>query len=340
MAATQGNRAFYYFLVDLPSMNFIFAGISLITLFAIELMYFKIADRFNIVDKPNSRSSHSVPIIRGGGILFFFGVLIWFWSRDFQWPWFMLSVLIIAVISFLDDVTSLNAAVRFVFQLVAVLLVFYQLAPVEWPVYLLVVAVIVCVGTLNAFNFMDGINGITGIYALVAIASFAVIHFWVVPFTDVSLLMMVGISIFVFLFFNFRKRARCFGGDVGSVTLALILIFLLLQLIQGTHNFFWPLLFLVYGTDSIITILYRLKRRENIFEAHRTHLFQYFSNELKVPHLLVSAGYGLMQMILNLIFIYSFERNDFVVPLVVSSLFVVAYLIVRTKVTSYIFRMT
>jgi hypothetical protein len=96
----------------------------------------------------------------------------------------------------------------------------------------------------------------------------------------------------------------------------------------------------VYGTDSIITILYRLKRRENIFEAHRTHLFQYFSNELKVPHLLVSAGYGLMQMILNLIFIYSFERNDFVVPLVVSSLFVVAYLIVRTKVTSYIFRMT
>jgi UDP-GlcNAc:undecaprenyl-phosphate/decaprenyl-phosphate GlcNAc-1-phosphate transferase len=305
-------------------------------LFAIELIYFRVAIRFGIVDKPNSRSSHVKPAIRGGGIIFVFATLAWSISRDFSLPWFLMGVCAIAIISFLDDVMSLNPTVRFLIQLLAILLLFYQLWPISWPFYLLVLAVIVCIGTLNAFNFMDGINGITGVYALVALLSFSYIHAQVVAFTELSFIIVVSISVLIFLFFNFRKRAQCFAGDVGSVTIAFVLIFLLLQLILATNNFLWPLLFLVYGTDSIVTIVFRIKRRENIFKPHRTHLFQYLSNELAWPHLTVSLTYGVVQLLFNVMLFFTLSRHQYVIPIVSAVILVIAYLIIRIKIVRHI----
>ena len=305
-------------------------------LFLIELIYFRVAIRFGIVDKPNSRSSHAKPAIRGGGIIFVFAVLAWSVSNNFSLHWFVLGAGAIAVISFLDDVMSLNPLVRFLIQLLAVLLMFYQLWPISWPIYLLVLAVIVCIGTLNAFNFMDGINGITGVYALVAFFSFFYIHTQMVAFTELSFILVVSISVLVFLFFNFRKRAYCFAGDVGSVTIAFILIFLLLQLILATNNFLWPLLFLVYGTDSIVTIIFRIKRRENIFKPHRTHLFQYLSNEFEWPHLTVSLTYGVIQLLFNFMLFFTLSRHQYIVPTVSAVIFITAYLIIRMKIVQHI----
>lgn len=307
-----------------------------ILLFVMELLYFKVAAKFKIIDKPNERSSHTVPIIRGGGILFFAGVIFWFVASGFQWPWFMIAIGVIAFISFMDDIMSLNALVRFAFQLLAILFVFYQLWPFAWPWYLLALAIVVTIGTLNAFNFMDGINGITGVNALVILLTFAFIQQKVIQFTDTSLIVFVSISVVVFLFFNFRKRARCFAGDVGSVTIALILVFLMLQLIVATNNFLWPVLFLVYGTDSIITIIYRLKRGENILQAHRTHLYQYLSNEMRIPHLIVSVVYGFAQAFLNIIFIYFFSKNSPWMVVAVALFFITFYLVVRSLVLKMI----
>lgn len=308
--------------------------ITTVILFLTELLYFKIADRFNIIDKPNERSSHIHHTIRGGGIIFLFGILIWFYLSGWQGPWFVLAITTIAVISFLDDVTSLKVWVRFLFQFGSVILIFYQLWPIAWPVYLLVVAGVVCVGTMNAFNFMDGINGITGVYALVMVCTFGYVNYFIAPFTDDILLPVTGLSLLVFLFFNFRKEARCFAGDVGSVTIALILIFFLLQLIIKTNNFLWALLFLLYGTDSIITIIYRLKRKENIFQAHRTHLFQYLSNEMKVPHLIVASGYGVVQAIINAGIIFCFDNRNYGLAVVIALALVSLYGYVRMKVVS------
>jgi UDP-N-acetylmuramyl pentapeptide phosphotransferase/UDP-N-acetylglucosamine-1-phosphate transferase len=313
-------------------------AIAFSVLLIAELFYFKIAFRFNIMDKPNERSSHKLPIIRGGGIVFLFGVLIWFIQNDFQWPWFVTAAILIAIVSFLDDITSLHPGVRFVVHLSAMLLVLFQLWPIYWPFYLLVAAVIVCIGTLNAFNFMDGINGITGTYALITLVSFACVDQWIVHFTDLNLLITVMIAVIIFLFFNFRKVASCFAGDVGSVTIALILIFILLQLINATHNFLWPLVFLVYGTDSIVTIISRLRRKENIFKAHRTHLYQYLSNELRMPHLTVSVGYAIVQGLINLIVIVNLNDGNYFVPILVSVAFVVFYLFLRRKIVKEVSR--
>lgn len=309
-------------------------ALSSLAMIIAELVYFKVADHFNIIDKPNERSSHVHPIIRGGGVIFVFGVLLWFFQSGYEWPWFVLAVVIISVISFFDDITSLHPGFRFLFHLTSMLLILYQLWPWSWPLYLLVTAVIVCIGTLNAFNFMDGINGITGVYALITLLTFGYINKYVVAFTDASFITWISVAVVIFLFFNFRKVAMCFAGDVGSVTIALILIFLLLKLIRVTGNFLWPLVFLIYGTDSIITIIYRLRRKENIFKAHRTHLFQYLSNEMKIPHLWVSIIYGAAQAMINIIVIACLNSSNHLLAVVVAVLFMIFYFVVRKKVTN------
>lgn len=272
-------------------------------LFILELCYFRIADRFNIIDKPNQRSSHIVPTIRGGGVVFLFALIIWYATNDFQYTGFFVGAVMIAVVSFIDDIGEQSARVRLIIQLIALLFMGWQAGFSYQPVWISMIMLIVSAGTLNAFNFMDGINGITGIYSLVNLATFYWINRSMVTFTASDLIITMIIAVVVFLFFNLRKRARCFAGDVGSITLAFVQLFLLLQLLYATGNYGWILLFLLYGVDTVITIVYRLIRKENIFKAHRLHLFQYFSNELQIPHVWVALLYGVLQLGINILVI-------------------------------------
>ena len=310
-----------------------------LVLFTAELFYFRIANRYGIVDKPNDRSSHGSPTIRGGGVIFFAAILVWFMVHDFQWPWLVCGATVVAVISFMDDVKPRPALVRFSIHLIGVVMMFYQVPLFDWPVWLVTIALIVCIGSLSAFNFMDGINGITGVYALVSLASFGYIHTFRVAFTDLSLIVIVSTSVLIFLFFNFRNRARCFAGDIGSVTIAFVLIFFLLQLINTTHNFLWPLLFLVYGTDAIVTIIYRIRKGENIFKPHRTHLYQNLCNELRWSHQKVSIVYGGVQLLFNVIVINALLDHSYIFPLIVALVFIIGYLIIRVAVTEQIEKM-
>lgn len=132
-----------------------------------ELLYFRIADKCNIIDKPNERSSHKQVVLRGGGIIFLIGVWIWSAFFGFQYPWFLIGVTLVALISFIDDIRSLPDSVRLVVQFVAMFLMFYQFGILNWQSWwIILLALIVCVGISNAYNFMDGINGITGGYSI------------------------------------------------------------------------------------------------------------------------------------------------------------------------------
>lgn len=284
-------------------MTLITILILLITLTVLELLYFYVADHYNIIDKPNHRSSHQSHTIRGGGIIFCLAALLFFFVYQFQYPYFITGLFLISAISFLDDLLTLNNKVRLAVHLTAVSLMFAELGLFSMPWYGLVIAVIFVIGTINAYNFMDGINGITGAYSLIAIATFYYINQYVVAFTSNQLLIITGLSLLVFNFFNFRKKAKCFAGDVGSVSIAFIVLFLLLQLIIKTENFNYLLLLLIYGLDAVTTIVFRLIRRENIFEAHRRHFYQYLANENKKPHLTVSVCYAVLQLIINIIVI-------------------------------------
>lgn len=272
--------------------------IILVLLFLAELFYFKVADKYNIIDKPNERSSHTRITLRGGGVIFYFGALVYFLTSGFEYPWFMLALTFVAIISFIDDIRSTSQKLRLVFHFSAMALMFYQWGLFSLSWWWIIIALIICIGIINAYNFMDGINGITGGYSLVVLLSLAYINEEVTPFVEQELIYTVIMSVLVFCFFNFRKKARCFAGDVGSVSIAFILLFLLGKLIIQTGDFSWIILLSVYGVDSVLTIFHRLMLHENIGLPHRKHLYQLMANELRIPHVVVSVIYMVLQFLI------------------------------------------
>ena len=277
--------------------------IILVLLFLAELFYFRIADKCNIIDKPNERSSHTRITLRGGGIIFYFGALAYFLSNEWEYPWFMLALTLITFISFVDDIRSTSQGFRLVFHFTAMALMFYQWGLFSLSWWWIIIALIVCTGIINAYNFMDGINGITGGYSLVILGALAYINSKIITFVEPALIYTVLCSVFVFCFFNFRKKAKCFAGDVGSVSIAFILLFLIGRLIIKTEDFGWIILLSVYGVDSVLTIIHRLMLHENIGLPHRKHMYQLMANELKIPHVVVSLLYMVVQVVIVAVYL-------------------------------------
>lgn len=278
-------------------------------LLAAELLYFRVADHFNIIDKPNQRSSHTRIVLRGGGIIFTIGLWVWCAFYGFQYPWFLIAVTLAAGISFVDDIHSLPDRVRLVVQFLAMGLMLYQLTighgdllPAWWAWALFIVAgLIVCVGATNIYNFMDGINGITAAYSLAVLVPLALVNQ-----VDQSLIIVTILSVLVFSIFNFRpkNKAKCFAGDVGSVGIAFILLFLIGQLIMKEADITWLTFLIVYGVDGCCTILHRIMLHENLGEAHRKHAYQLMANELGMSHVTVSLIYMGLQLAISMIMIY------------------------------------
>lgn len=288
-------------------------------------MYFRIADKCNIIDKPNQRSSHSTIVLRGGGIIFLIGAWVWSLFFGFDYPWFLAGLTLVAGVSFVDDIRSLPDSVRLVAQFAAAAMAFYQLDILHWEMWWIVlVALIVYVGATNVINFMDGINGITAGYALAVLVPLGLLntnyrelatnlttnYSSIVSsdgvFVDQSLIVASIIAALVFCIFNFRPKgkAKCFAGDVGSIGIAFIMLFLLGNVIIKTEDITWLIFLLVYGVDGCLTIVHRIMLHENLGEAHRKHAYQIMANELKIGHVKVTLLYMAMQLAVSLGFIY------------------------------------
>lgn len=280
----------------------------LIILFVSELLYFRIADYFNIIDKPNERSSHSAITLRGGGIIFYFGALIYFMVSGFQYPWFFWGLTLMTLISFLDDIFTLSNKIRLLVHFASVLLMAYQLQIFSMPWYYLLITFVIVVGVINAYNFMDGINGITACYSL-AVGGLLMIVNKQVGFISQDLLIYTMLAVLVFTFFNFRKKAKSFAGDVGSVAIAYILLFALGALVLKTGDVIYILFLVIYGVDAVWTIVRRLYLRENIFEAHRSHLYQFLGNEVGINKLLVSFLYAIIQFAIGYLVITIADKD-------------------------------
>jgi UDP-GlcNAc:undecaprenyl-phosphate GlcNAc-1-phosphate transferase len=299
----------------------VFIGLLLLFL-GLEFFYLRLAYKFRIIDKPNERSSHVKTTVRGGGVIFPVSWLVFSACHGFIYPWFTLALLLISVISFIDDLGGLPAVLRFAAHLLSFSLLFYEFDLFTMlPLWAILTSYVFCIGIVNAVNFMDGINGITGLYMLSFFGT--LLFFWNSPFPSSPLdfsadnpFIYIVAAILAFGFFNFRKKARCFAGDVGSVSIGFMMIFFLCQLIFGLTDiafrppsvqFDWLQIFqpsyimflAVYGVDSVLTIIHRLILKENIFKAHRKHLYQYLSNELGWPHLAVASLYAGLQFAIN-----------------------------------------
>ena len=312
--------------------TYITYAIIAVLLIALELIYFRIADRFNIIDKPNERSSHNTLVIRGGGIIFLLSAWIWSAFFGFCYPWFLAGMTIVCGISLWDDIHSLPDSARLIAQFTAMFMMFADFGILHWDSWwIIILALIICVGIINAYNFMDGINGITGGYSLAVLIPLIILNHNE-PFIEMSYLIVVSIACIVFSYFNFRPKgkARCFAGDVGSIGIAFMVLFPLGKLILQTGDFTYLLLLVVYGVDTILTICHRIMLHENLGQAHRKHAFQILANELKVPHEVVSLTYMLIQLIVSLGLIY-ISKMHWVYFFIAIILLCIAYLLFMKK---------
>ena len=335
-------------------------GIIAVILVIAELIYFRIADKCNIIDKPNERSSHSTIVLRGGGIIFAISILVWMGLQMVHGEWlmvkdylpFVIGLVLICGVSFWDDIHSLPDSLRLVAQFAAMILLFYQLemlhADLWWAVIL---ALVVCVGASNIINFMDGINGITGAYAMASLIPLALLNgsrfmIQVAPevqgvqevqgFVDESLIITVMLADLVFCYFNFRPRgkAKCFAGDVGSLGVAFILLFMIGSLVMATGDVTYLIFLLVYGVDGVLTIFHRIMLHENLGQAHRKHVFQLMANELKMSHITVSLLYACLQLAISLGFIYLIPNTilaHWIYLIVAGVVLAIAYVLFKMK---------
>ena len=273
-------------------------GLIAVILVIAELIYFRIADKCNIIDKPNERSSHKSIVLRGGGIIFLLGM--WLYAAFFGmalWP-FLLGITLVAGISFVDDIHSLPDSLRLVFQFAAMFLMFYGWGILNWESWwMIILGLILCVGITNVYNFMDGVNGINGGYTLAVLLPLA----WLnskMGFVDQSLIIVALLAGLVFCFFNYRPKgkAKCFAGDVGSIASAFIVIYVLGKLILTTVDFTYIVFLVVYGVDACLTICHRIMLHENLGVAHRKHAYQLMANELGMEHTMVSTIYTVLQL--------------------------------------------
>ena len=267
---------------------------------ALALSYFGVAalrrwaERRRILDIPNERSSHTLPIPRGGGIAIVFFSLMGFiilWLFNPIWPFsvfltYLVGSLIIAGVSWMDDLRSLPNRIRFSAHAIVSLLLLIGVGywnvvnlPIVGQLHLGWVGVPITflwiTGLTNAYNFMDGIDGIAGGQAVVAGLGWAVLG-WMI---DEQLICVFGLLIATtslgFLGHNWPP-ARIFMGDVGSAFLGYTFAALPIIVTQKDPRFamigiilVWPFVF-----DTTFTFLRRLRGGENVFAAHRSHLYQ------------------------------------------------------------------
>ena len=300
--------------------------ISLLVIIALELLYFLVAKKFHIVDRPNERSSHNRPVLLGAGVIFFLAMLYYSLTNGMAYPWFLIGLTIMAIVSYIDDLRTLPSWLRLIAQLAAVFVSFWSdIDTLEiWQIILFIV---VFTGILNIYNFMDGINGMLAAYSFVVVGTLGYLDIVEHCFIEYRFIAIVMISIIVFGFFNFRTKARCFSADVGSITMGLIILYLLVRYTQSVSipgmNVSRLCFIIVFLADGGLTIAKRFLAGRNIFSAHREHAYETMVNDLKIPHLWVSGGYACLQLIINIGYIIVEDKNLY--TLIVAILLVLAY---------------
>lgn len=313
-----------------------FVFVSFIALYTvIEIVYFRIARKFKVVDAPNVRSSHSIVTIRGGGIIFPIALLVPLLTLDLPGTVFLATGLVtIASISFLDDVHNLSSSIRLLFQVIAVVLLIQGIAP-DWPPAVYFIALLLIVGILNGFNFMDGINGITALYSIVTVGTL----FWINQNQAFTLPGIIYVSVLAslvaFSFFNVRNLAKCFAGDVGSISIVYIICFMLVSLVLKAQFYCWFFLLAIYGIDVGFTFICRAIRGESLTKAHRSHFYQYLTNEFGLKHITVSSLYASAQLLLNIVVISSFHNSTPGICIIVLFGFLVIYAIFRLRLEGW-----
>ncbi len=324
--------------------------------------FIKYARVKRITDIPSERSSHVRPTPRGGGVGFvgflfitFSAYLLIFGTQlGIEFLIFLSALLLISVLGWFDDRNNLSRRARFGVQLIAslLILIFIQnLSHISIPtlgtfslgILGLIVGIVWITGVTNIYNFMDGVDGLSSVQAISATTGWC-IFFYMHQLQDLFVLnIFVAAGVIGFLFLNWSP-ARIFMGDVGSLFLGFL--FGVMPLMAGAYSvqidsgealwfsaiLLWPFLF-----DGAFTIIRRFIKRENIFEAHRSHLYQRL-NIIGWSHKQISSMYALFaifSLIIGLYYIWGSELEKIVViTLLIVSSFIFSFFVSNREAIS------
>ncbi len=306
MSVFQENRVvmdFYFLLIPL------IAAVS----YSLTLFLRHYALKQNLLDVPNARSSHSAPTPRGGGVAFVLTYLFFmslaFWAGKVSGAVFLSSAgagALVAVVGFIDDHSHIAARWRLLGHFAATVLVIAPLGRfpvIHWAGFDLdfgwigcAVAAVYLVWMLNLYNFMDGIDGIAAVQALTTCLAMAFLYS-VTQHNELILApVLLASCVAGFLILNFPP-AKIFMGDAGSGFLGVVLAGLSLQAAFKQSDLIWPWLILmgVFIVDATFTLLRRLIRGDKVYEAHRSHAYQFASRRVG-RHLPVTVGVALINI--------------------------------------------
>jgi Fuc2NAc and GlcNAc transferase len=283
------------------------ASLSVFVAWALTWVIRDYALRSKLLDRPNDRSSHTVPTPRGGGVAIvsaFFVAMValrYFALADPQ----LLAALgggcaIVALLGFLDDRNGLSARLRLVGHAVAAVWTLVWIGPlpsiqvlgltVDLGMGAAVLCALYIVWSINLFNFMDGIDGIASLEAISVGLGGALVWWLVQPAGDWPVAVLFAACVIGFLVWNF-PTARIFMGDAGSGSLGVIVAVLALWSSRAAPHLFWCWLILggCFIVDATTTLIRRVLRGERFYQAHRHHAFQYAARK-HASHKVVSLA--------------------------------------------------
>lgn len=316
---------------------------SFIVSMAVAFLVLRLGKRLGLVDNPNERSSHSIATPRGGGAgIWLFFLVIGFLLQEPDYRFLIYTAGVIGGIGLVEDIYGISSKLRLLFQLIlsaAIVAAYANISFFAHPPSLLISilfflsCVIFISGTANFYNFMDGINGIAGLTGVVGFGLIAAFSFYFTNEKSITLLSIALASACLgFLFFNF-PYAKVFMGDAGSVFLGFVFAAFVVKLSADISIFLCLIMFLcTFYADATVTVFYRWRRGENLTMAHRAHLYQYLSNELGMPHWLVSVIYASVQLLFGLSAIFAYGKGIYWQLLVLgvfSVLFLGSYIIIK-----------
>ena len=250
---------------------------------------------------------------------------------------FTLIVGAVGLAGFLEDLFALSSKLRLFIQFVLSTLIVWLFSPFSLSISAVALSlfwVIFIAGTANFYNFMDGINGIAGLTGVAGFGLMAYFSYFILNDYNLFLMSIVlAAGCIGFLPFNF-PRARVFMGDVGSIFLGFVFASFVVRLSVTISIFLCLIMFLcTFYADAIVTIYYRWKRGENLMQAHRSHLYQYMSNELKLPHWKVTLLYAVVQLCFGAIAVAAYQKGlviQLILLLSFSMVFLVSYNLIKT----------
>jgi UDP-N-acetylmuramyl pentapeptide phosphotransferase/UDP-N-acetylglucosamine-1-phosphate transferase len=236
--------------------------------------------RRHALDIPNARSNHKNPVPRGGGIAMIAAGLVGLVIAGLPLP-IVCGVILLAVISFVDDIRKLSVLIRLAAQVIAVVLALSCVTQRVLPSFIpqaleSLLLALAWIWFINLTNFMDGIDGISAMQAVMVSAGICLIRF-LCPQLPSDLAMqaaVVAAAAYGFYLFN-KSPAKLFMGDVGSIPLGFIMGYLLLEL--AAHHYLLPALILpaYYVSDATFTLMKRQLNGKKIWEAHSEHAYQH-----------------------------------------------------------------